>query len=197
MVGTEFGINNMKAWTHPALLNGSGCCWWCNGVGDIFLPQFGHLSTNRAWFKHHSQPEYFLTMSIPLWPQCTHLVMGSPNHNPIVHLSDLHDAIMSIWTKISENCFSTLLNLCQKEDYIYIYIYIPGTYTYIYVCVCWQMWCMACKILKHIQQNFNAANEFYFYYLSKIFSLNLSLSGQLWGAVQHLTMTSVGGAGIS
>ncbi len=24
----------------------SGCCWWCNGVGNIFLAHFGILSTN-------------------------------------------------------------------------------------------------------------------------------------------------------
>ncbi len=32
-------------------LNGSGCCWWCNGVGDIFLAHFVPLSTNWALFK--------------------------------------------------------------------------------------------------------------------------------------------------
>ncbi len=45
MVGSEFGINNMKAWILPCL-NGSGWWWWCNGVGDIFLAYFGPLSTN-------------------------------------------------------------------------------------------------------------------------------------------------------
>ncbi len=38
-------------------LNGSGWWWWCNGVGDIFLAQFGPL-TNWASFKHQSLPEY-------------------------------------------------------------------------------------------------------------------------------------------
>ncbi len=45
-VGSEFSVKNMKAWIHPACLNGSGCWWWCNGVGDIFLAHFGSLSTN-------------------------------------------------------------------------------------------------------------------------------------------------------
>ncbi len=40
MVGSEFGVKNMKAWIHPALSQGSGWYWWCNGVGDIF---FAHL----------------------------------------------------------------------------------------------------------------------------------------------------------
>ncbi len=30
------------------------------------------------------------------------------------NLQELHDAIMSIWTKISEECFQTLLNLCHE-----------------------------------------------------------------------------------
>ncbi|MDF4280576.1 hypothetical protein P3371_24365 [Vibrio parahaemolyticus] len=42
MVESEFGVNNMKAWIHPALYQQ----WWCNGVGDIFLSHFGPLSTN-------------------------------------------------------------------------------------------------------------------------------------------------------
>ncbi len=46
MVGSEFGIKNMKASILPCL-NGSGC-WWCNGAGDIFLAHFGPLSTNWA-----------------------------------------------------------------------------------------------------------------------------------------------------
>ncbi len=37
MVGSEFDIQNMKAWIILPCLNGSGCWWWCNGVGDIFL----------------------------------------------------------------------------------------------------------------------------------------------------------------
>ncbi len=57
-VGSEFGLKNMKAWIHPALSRWFRCWWWCNGVGDIFLAHFGHLSTNWASFKHHSLPEY-------------------------------------------------------------------------------------------------------------------------------------------
>jgi len=37
-------------------INGSGC-WWCNGVGDIFLAHVGPLSTNWASFKN-KRPEY-------------------------------------------------------------------------------------------------------------------------------------------
>ncbi len=57
-VGSEFGVKNMKAWIILPCLNGSGCWWWCNGVGDIFLAHFGLISTNWASFKHHSLPEY-------------------------------------------------------------------------------------------------------------------------------------------
>ncbi len=42
MVGWELGVKNMKAWIILTCLNGSGC-WWCNGLGDIFLAHFGPL----------------------------------------------------------------------------------------------------------------------------------------------------------
>ncbi len=73
------------------------------------------------WFLEHDN-EFTLLK----WP--TH----SPDLNPIEHLWDvlereihimdvqptnlqqLYDAFMSIWTKISEECFNTLLNLCHE-----------------------------------------------------------------------------------
>ncbi len=58
MIESEFGVKNMKAWFILPCLYGSGWCWWCNGVRDIFLAHFGSLSTNSASFKHHSLPEY-------------------------------------------------------------------------------------------------------------------------------------------
>ncbi len=58
IVGSVFGGKNMKAWIHPACLNGSGWWWWCNGVRDIFLAHFGPLSTNWASLKRHSITEY-------------------------------------------------------------------------------------------------------------------------------------------
>ncbi len=98
---------------------------WCNGVGDIFLANFGHLSTNWASFKRHSLPEY-CCWPCPSWPLRFLAIMQRFSiHilNPIEHLWDvvereihimdvqlinlqqLRDAIMSIWTKISEECF--------------------------------------------------------------------------------------------
>ncbi len=70
-VGSEFGVKNMKAWIHPALSHGSGWWWWCNSVGDIFLAHFGPLSTN--WHRLNATVYWvlLLTMSIPLWLQCT------------------------------------------------------------------------------------------------------------------------------
>ncbi len=46
-VGSEFGVKNMKAWIILPCLNGSDCCWWCNGGGGIFLAHFGLLSSDR------------------------------------------------------------------------------------------------------------------------------------------------------
>ncbi len=45
-VGSEFGVKNMKAWIILPCLNGSGWCWWCNGVGGIFLAHFGSIRNN-------------------------------------------------------------------------------------------------------------------------------------------------------
>ncbi len=45
MLGSEFGVKNMKAWIILPCLNGSGW-WWCNGVGGIFLAHFGPICTN-------------------------------------------------------------------------------------------------------------------------------------------------------
>ncbi len=58
MVGSEFGVKNVKAWIILPCLNGSGWWWWCNDVGDIFLAHFGPFSTNCISFKLHSLPEY-------------------------------------------------------------------------------------------------------------------------------------------
>ncbi len=97
MVGSEFGVKSMKAWIILPCLNGSGCWWWCNGVGHIFLARFGPFSTNWASFKCHSLPEYCC------WP-CPSLYDYSV---PIFWW--LRDAIMSIWSKISEECFLNLV----------------------------------------------------------------------------------------
>ncbi len=51
MLGSGFGVKNMKAWIHPVQASGGG-------VGDILLAHFGLLSTNWVSFKRHSLPEY-------------------------------------------------------------------------------------------------------------------------------------------
>ncbi len=43
IVGSEFGVKNMKAWIHPALSQQIRLAVVCNGVGDIFLAHFGPL----------------------------------------------------------------------------------------------------------------------------------------------------------
>ncbi len=74
-------------------LSGSGW-WWCNGVGDIFLAHFGPFSTNWASFKTpQSTWVLFLSMSIPLWLQCNHLLMYFQQDNTPCH----KDQIISDW----------------------------------------------------------------------------------------------------
>ncbi len=112
-VGSEFGV---KTWKHGSILpclNGSGWCWWCDGVGDIFLAHFGSLSTNWASFKRHSSlPELLLTMSIPLWLQCTHLLMLLPAGYAPCHKAQ----IISDWFLEHDNEFTLLKWPPQSPD---------------------------------------------------------------------------------
>lgn len=101
MVGSDFDINNMKAWIHPA--SGLDLWWWCNGMGDFFMAHFGSLIANWASFKHHSHRVLLLAMSIPLWPQSIHLVMPTSSRNHYDHVTmsspysnDLHSCQISI-----------------------------------------------------------------------------------------------------
>ncbi len=162
-VGSESGVKNMKAWIILPCLNGSGCWWWCNDVGDIFLAnlepiehrlnttvylsivadhvhpfmttvyhllmyfQQDNASCHKAqiisdWFLEHDNDFTLLK-----WPP------QSPDLNPIEHLWDvvereihimdvqttnlqqLCDAIMSIWTKISEECFQHLVESMPRR----------------------------------------------------------------------------------
>ncbi len=159
-VGSESGVKNMKAWIILPCLNGSGWCWWCNDVGDIFLAHFGHLVP----IEHRLNATVYLSIVAdhvhPFMTTVYHLLMyfqqdnapchkaqiisdwflehdneftllkcspQSPDLNPIEHLwhvvereihimdvqttnlQQLCDAIMTIWTKISEECFQHLV----------------------------------------------------------------------------------------
>ncbi len=48
MVGSEFGVKNMKHGSILPCLNVSGCWWRCNGVGEIFLYQIEHCLNATA-----------------------------------------------------------------------------------------------------------------------------------------------------
>ncbi len=106
MVGSEFGVNNMKAWIVSTVQAGGGGLM----VWVIFSwHTFGPLSTNWASFKHHSIPVYWvllLTMSIPLWLQCTHLLMATSSR--IIH-HVTSQKIIADWFLEHDNGF-TLLN---------------------------------------------------------------------------------------
>ncbi len=162
-VGSEFGVKNMKAWIILPCLNGSGCWWWCNGVGGIFLAHFVpiehrlnatvylsivsdhvHLFMTTVYhllmyFQQDNAPchkdqiisDWFLEhdneFTLLKWPP------QSPDLNPIEHLWDvvereilimdvqttnlqqLRDDIMSIWTKISEECFQHLVKSVSRR----------------------------------------------------------------------------------
>ncbi len=66
MVGSEFGVKNMKAWIILPCLNGSGWWWWCNGVGDIFLVPIEYCLNATAYLSivaDHVHP--FMTTVYP------------------------------------------------------------------------------------------------------------------------------------
>ncbi len=153
----------MKAWIILPCLNGSGWCWWCNGVGGIFLAQLvptEHCLNTTVYlsivadhvhpfmttvyhllmyFQQDNAPchkaqiisDWFLEhdneFTLLKWPP------QSPDLNPIEHLWDvvereilimdvqttnlqqLCDAIMSIWTKITEECFQHLVESMPRR----------------------------------------------------------------------------------
>ncbi len=112
MVGSEFGVKNMKAWIILPCLNSSGW-WWCNGVGDIFLAHFGPFSTNWALFKHHSLPEY-------CWWPCPSLydysVSSSDGYFQLYNVPCHKDQIISDWFLEHDNEFTLLKWPPQSPD---------------------------------------------------------------------------------
>ncbi len=162
MVGSEFGIKNMKAWIHHALSQRFRLVVvvkWCGDIlfGKVWAP----LSTKWALFICHSLPEYYFWPCPPLYDysvpifwwllpdrimhmsqrsshlrlvywtwqgfhftQMTSTVTKSQSNRAPLGCGgtgDLHHGcesdnlqqlcytIMSIWTKISEECFQNLV----------------------------------------------------------------------------------------
>ncbi len=164
MVGSEFGVKNMKAWIHPALSQWFRLVvvwgifsWHILGplgpiehhlntttyqsiVADHVHPFMTTVySSSDGCFQQDNAPchkaqiisNWFLEhdneFTLLKWPP------QSPDLNPIEHLWDvvereicimdvqptnleqLHDAIMSIWTKISEECFQHLVESMPRR----------------------------------------------------------------------------------
>ncbi len=104
------------------------CCWPCPSLYDYSVPSSdGYFQKDNApchkpqlisdWFLEHDNEFTLLKWS----PQ-------SPDLNPIEHLCDvvereicimdvkqLRDAIMTIWTKISEECFQHLVEAMPRR----------------------------------------------------------------------------------
>lgn len=70
MVWSEFGINSMEAGFNLPCINGSGWWWWWCNVWVIFS---WHTLGSLEQFENHIYIVAYLTMSICLWPQWTHI----------------------------------------------------------------------------------------------------------------------------
>ncbi len=116
MVGSEFGVINMKAWTIPPCINGSCWCWWWNGVGDTFMVHFRPLGTKWAAFKHHRLPKcwwWFLSNELCHKAQIiSNWVLDHENEFTVHKWSPQSPDLNS---KGLRNISSTLLNICHKE----------------------------------------------------------------------------------
>ncbi len=96
--GLEFGVKNMKAWIILPCLSGSGWCWWCNGVGGIFL----------AHFEHHLNTTVYLSIVAdhvhPFMTTVYHLLMYFQQDNAPCHKAQ----IISDWFLEHDNEFTLL-----------------------------------------------------------------------------------------
>jgi len=105
MVEAEFEHGSIMPCYHCG-----GWWWWCNCVGDVFLAQFRPISA--CW----ALPTWalFLTMSIPLWPPCTHPLMATSSQQDN---APCHKAwIISNWFLEHDNEFTVLKWPPQSPD---------------------------------------------------------------------------------
>ncbi len=108
-VGSEFGVKNMKAWIIMSCLSGSGCCWWCNGVGDIFLAHFVPI-------EHRLNATVYLSIVAdhvhPFMTTLYHLLMYFQQDNASCHKAQ----IISDWFLEHDNEFTLLKWPPQSPD---------------------------------------------------------------------------------
>ncbi len=136
MVGSEFGVKNMKAWIHPVLSQSVPLTNWalfkrhslpeyCPNspfMTTVYLSSEGYFQQDNApchkaqiisdWFLEHDNEFTLLN-----WPP------NLPDLNPIEHLWDVVEreiCIMDVQPtnlqqKSLKNVFNTLLNLCHEE----------------------------------------------------------------------------------
>ncbi len=156
MVGSTFGVYNMKAWIYLVLFYRSGCFWWCNGVRIISLAHFGpsiptEHCLNASIVPDHVHPFTLCDLVMPTSSRITcHAtklklsqtgflnMTGSSLHSNYLQISiqyhlwdvvereirvmhpanlkQLSNAMMSIWTKISKDCFQHIAVCCATKN---------------------------------------------------------------------------------
>jgi len=118
----DFENENMDQWP---CYHCSGCCWWCNGVGNVFLAHFCPVEPIGLCL---NATAYLSIVSDHVQPFIATMYRSSDGYfqqdNALCHkariisnwflehptnLHQLQDAILLIWAIISKECFQHLV----------------------------------------------------------------------------------------